>query len=119
VKSFKTFVTELRSNWKNVRDDGSLVQHRQQLPIPGANLSKDGGIMKIKPDYIKDDNNEVQAFVSLNNPGITSGEKMITKVEANKLMKKFNITTGSGNLGNTGIHICAHPTKPGFYILRK
>lgn len=118
MNSFKQFVAEVFNPHFN-KKTGEARKHRYMANvIPDVSThTATGG--KTVPEYCKADNNEVQAFVSLSNPGITTGEKIITKLEASKLMKKFNITTGSGKLGNTGIHIGPHPTKPGVYILRK
>jgi len=115
VNSFKEFIKEQRGNYLRINPDTGLPRKRRH--IDGMFTRPD---VKPVPDCHKADNNSVDAYEALNNLGDDShGEKVITKLEADKLMKKFNITTGSGNLKGTKIHISLHPTKPGFYILKK
>ena len=73
----------------------------------------------IVPKAHRANNNAVEEFEQLKRAN--SGTKIISSLKAKKLMSPdmFNITSGSGNLGNTGIHIAPHPQKPNTYVLTK
>ena len=122
MKSFKDFIFE-RFNPHFNKKTGEARQHRHMANmIPDVNShSATGG--KTVPEYCKHDNNAVQEFEQLKQPGI-KGSKPITGLKVQKLAKQFGFNIPSQaneevKCGNTGISVTIHPTDPKSYLLHK
>jgi hypothetical protein len=86
--------------------------------IPGVPGQEE---VQIVPKCHQSDNNSVRAFEELKNAN--SGIRFIIEPHALKLTQMYNSNLPEDEenkmLGNTGISMTRHPSKPKIYILKK